>query len=378
MDMFSMAAFKGALDVGDRLLEIYKIKTDGTFYERKEFESRLHEREDSVKAERKAALAADSDWRGLEIQLATLSQTDRINRLIAANPFCLSVEDTRDIAEQTSLEGSYPVLLEAPIGIDKRLSGDSQQDVLDLSIGQRWGRHPCAADVKPLSGVISRPLYNQDVDVHIIANTLSNVPVILTYGYAKADGTLWVSVYAWNIIANEPQRDPLKIALPGISYPDISENSEAIQEWKDEISRRIQTIIALLAQWFFLVHHGRKPTLEKLTALDGGSEIRALLARQLVAAYEIVASQDNTRTDIRLDQAELFADAGMNAQASVFALSILDQIRQQLPYGTDFLALERLIRILGAIGDHASTIEAKELLESRSRITVQRILGWAN
>lgn len=374
-----MAAFKGALDVGDRLLEIYKIKTDGTFYEREEFGSRLHEREDSIKAERKAALAADSDWRGLEIRLATLSQTDRINRLLAANPFCLSAEDTKDIVKQASLEGSYPVLLEAPIGIDKRrLSETGQQELLDLSIGERWARHPCASDVKPLSGVIGRPLHNQDVDVHIIASTLYDVPVILTYGYAKADGTLWVSVYAWNIIANEAQRDPLKIALPGVPYPDISENPKNIQEWKHEISRRIETIIALLAQWFFLVRHGRRPTLEKLSALDGGPEIRALLARQLVAAYEIVASEGHSRTDIRLDQAELFADAGMNAQASVFALSILDQVRGQQSYDTDFLALERLTRILEAIGDHASTIEAKELLESRSRITVQRILGWTN
>ena len=373
-----MAAFKGALDVGDRLLEIYKIKTDGTFYQQKEFESHLHEREDAVRAEQTAALAADSDWRGLEIRLATLSQTDRINRLLAANPFILSPEDTTALVEKASAEGTHPVLLEAPIDIDKRVTRTGQQELLDLDIGQRWARHPCAADVTPLSGVISRPLRNQDVDVHIIASSMSDIPVILTYGHVKADRTLWASVYAWNIIANDPEPAPLTIALPSIPYPDADEHSVEMQRWKQEVSSRIEIIIALLAQWFFLVKRRRKPTLDKLIVLDSGLEIRALLARQLVAAYEIIASEEHSSIDIRLDQAELFTDAGMNAQASVFALSILDYVREQNVQETNYPALERLTRILTAIGDQASTTEARELLESRSRVTVQRVLGWTH
>jgi hypothetical protein len=377
VDLLTAAAFKGALDVGDRIIEICKLKTDGSFYEQQEFKSRLRERETAIAAQQQDQSAAAADWRGLEVALATLSQTDRLNRILAANPFRLSIEDTKQLVYDASSDGTHPVLLEAPINARKDAAKSSEQDILDLDIGNRWSRHPCAEDVTPLGGVIDRPLRHEDLDVHIIATSLSEVPVILTYGQLKADSTLWLSVYAWNIVAKGAIRDPLKIALPSLQLPDASSSSPELRAWKDEVCALITSIIAMLAQWYYLVNCGRKPTLEKLASLAGGSEVRALLARQLIAAYEILALEHSS-ADIRLDQAELFADAGMNAQASVFALSILDHVRAQTPEATDYGVLERLVNILSMIGDDASAKEAGELLEDRSRSAVQRILGWVN
>jgi hypothetical protein len=102
----------------------------------------------------------------------------------------------------------------------------------------------------------------------------------------------------------------------------------ALQRWKDEIATRATTIIAFLGQWFHLVRHNRKPTLERLAGVGGGQEIRRLIASQLIPAYDVIASYGDASYDLRIDQAELFAAAGMNARASVFSLSILDLIRK--------------------------------------------------
>jgi hypothetical protein len=374
MDFLSTAGLNGLLGVGDRFIELLKIKRDGSFYEQKEFESRLREREGAVTAEQQSASSATSDWRGLEIQLATLSQTDRINRLLAANPFRLSPADAKELAWQASDGGAKPVILEAPIGMGRKALDADQ--LLELDVTDRWSRHPCSTDAIPLGGLIDRPLKNQDLDIHMIANSLSSIPAILIYGYVRSDGSLWLSACAWNIITKESRSEQLKIALPGTPLPALDGDPIIAQKWKDEIGNRATTIIALLTQWFHLVRYNRKPTLDRLTGVDGGREIRTLIASQLIPAYEVVASYGDSGLDLRINQAELFADAGMNAQASVFALSILDLIRRQRPEDTDYAALARLDALLEMIGDMASANEVEELVEVRSKLAVEHVLGW--
>lgn len=378
MDLFSAAALNGLLGVGDRFIELLKIKRDGSFYEQKEFESRLHEREAAVAAEQQSVSSAAGDWRGLEIQLATLSQTDRISKLLAANPFRLSPEDAREVAWQASDGGIKPIILEAPIGINGRTLGADDDQLLELDVADRWSRHPCSTDAAPLGGLIDRPLKNQDLDIHMIANSLPSIPVILVYGYVRSDRSLWLSACAWNVITRESRSEQLKIALPGIPLPAPDGDRVVPQNWKDEIASRTTTIIAFLAQWFHLVRHNRKPTLERLAGVGGGQEIRRLIASQLIPAYELIASYGDASYDLRIDQAELFAAAGMNAQASVFSLSILDLIRKQRSEDTDYETLGRLEALLEIVGDTASANEVKELTEGRSKLAVERVLGWVS
>ena len=65
----------------------------------------------------------------------------------------------------------------------------------------------------------------------------------------------------------------------------------------------------------------------------------------------------------------------MNAQASVFSLSILDLIRKQRPEDTDYATLARLDALLEMIGDTASVGEVKELVEVRSEAS-RRARTW--
>ena len=378
MDLFSTAALNGLLGVGDRFIELLKIKRDGSFYDQKEFESRLHEREAAVAAEQQSVSSAASDWRGLEIQLATLSQTDRLSKLLAANPFRLSPEDAKEVAWQASDGGGKPIILEAPIGISGRMLGADDDQLLELNVADRWSRHPCSTDAAPLGGLIDRPLKNQDLDIHMIANSLSSIPVILVYGYVRSDRSLWLSACAWNVITRESRSEQLKIALPGIPLPAFDGDQVALQRWKDEIATRSTTIIAFLTQWFHLVRYNRKPTLERLAEVGGGQEIRRLIASQLIPAYEVIASYGDANYDLRIDQAELFAAAGMNARASVFSLSILDLIRKQRSEDTDYETLGRLEALLEIVGDTASANEVKELAEDRSKLAVERVLGWVS
>ena len=248
------------------------MQEDGSFYEQKEFESRLHEREAAVAAEQQSVSSAASDWRGLEIQLATLSQTDRLNELLAANPFCLSPADAKEVAWRASDGGTKPVILEAPIGMGRRALGANDQ-LLELDVADRWSRHPCSTDASSLGGLIGRPLKNQDLDIHMIADSLSSIPVILVYGYVRSDRSLWLSTCAWNILTREPRSEQLKIALPGTPLPALYGDPITVQRWKDEVGTRATTIIAFLTQWFHLVRHNRKPTLERLAGAGGGQEI---------------------------------------------------------------------------------------------------------
>jgi hypothetical protein len=377
MDPLSATATQSFLALGDRLLEIYKIKRDGSFYQQQEYASRLREREAAIAAELAAADAASSQWRGLDIALASMSQTDRLGRFLSSNPLRLSPEDTKQVAVEASSGGKRPLLLEAPIDIDKQASSFKGHKTLDLGVGQRWSRHPCADDVHTLTGVIERPLKHQDLDVHLIARSMSEIPAILIYGHVDSESSLWLSIYAWNIVANSPGQEPMRLAFPRIDCTDASTTS-SLQEWKDDLATQVTTIIALLGQWFFLIRYGRKPTLNKLSDPGHGNEMRALLARQLVAAYEVLAFEGNSSIDLRMDQAELFADAGMHAQASVFALSMLDQLRKKAQSETDYPVLERLSALLKTTGDEASASEADSLLEARSKEAVYRILGWVN
>jgi hypothetical protein len=212
----------------------------------------------------------------------------------------------------------------------------------------------------------------------MIANSLSSIPVILVYGYVRSDRSLWLSACAWNVITRESRSEQLKIALPGIPLPAPDGDRVVLQSWKDEIASRTTTIIAFLAQWFHLVRHNRKPTLERLAGVGGGQEIRRLIASQLIPAYELIASYGDASYDLRIDQAELFAAAGMNAQASVFSLSILDLIRKQRSEDTDYETLGRLEALLEIVGDTASANEVKELTEDRSKLAVERVLGWVS
>ena len=376
MDLLSATATQSVFALGDRLLDLYKIKRDGSFYQQQEYASRLREREAAVAAELAAVDAASSQWRGLDIALASMSQADRLNRFLSTNPLRLSPEDTKQVALEASSGGKRPLLLEAPINVDKHASSFKALKTLDLGVGQRWSRHPCADDVHTLTGVIERPLKHQDLDVHLIARAMPEIPAILIYGHVDAENSLWLSIYAWNIVANNPDQEPMRLAFPRIDCPDVSTTSRALQEWKEKVVTQVITIIALLGQWFFLVRHGRKPTLNKLSGPGHDNEMRALLARQLVAAYEVLAFEGNSSVDLRMDQAELFVDAGMHAQASVFALSMLDQLRKKAQSETDYPVLQRLAALLETTGDEASASEAAGLLEARSMEAVHRILGW--
>jgi hypothetical protein len=179
-------------------------------------------------------------------------------------------------------------------------------------------------------------------------------------------------------MTRESRSEQLKIALPGTLLPALDGDQIALQVWKDETGTRATTIIAFLAQWFHLVRHNRKPTLERFAGANGGQEIRKLIASQLIPAYEVIASYGDSGYDLRINQAELFADAGMNAQASVFSLSILDLIRKQRPEDTDYDTLVRLESLLEMIGDTASANEVRELVEGRSKLAVERLLGWVS
>jgi hypothetical protein len=375
MDLFSAAVGSGLFGAWDRIIELYKIKRDGTFYEQKAFESVLDDREAAVAAEQQMASSAASDWRGLEIQLATISQTDRLNRLMAASPFRLSPADTRETAWKASGEGAAPVMLCAPLGIDKRVS-EADSHFSELDILDHWSRHPCSGDVVSLGGLVDRPLKNQDLDVHIITETLPGIPAIILYGQLKPDRTLWLLICACNIMTKETRPELVKIALPEFPLPPPGAAPEAISAWKDNVRSQVTTVVALLAQWFHLVRYQRRPALERFSSLDGGQEIRKFIAARLIPAYEVLASYGSSGAALRIDQTELFVEAGLAAQAGVYALSILGTARDQAAEDTDYATLARLRAIFDGIGDTASAAEVADLAETRSRRAVERALGW--
>jgi hypothetical protein len=378
----------GITDISGQLLELYKIRRDGSFFEQQEFCSKLREYEaaaaDERAAKREKLLAqlgeeraqadherdATAQLLAAHIQVVLQRELKRDARLLENAPYDYDQDHLANIVEQATQNAVKPALLIAPFFSDELSITEADNGPPTFSVGIRrsWMTCPWSSDVAMLGGLLTRPLRKTDLDVLIIREALHALPVILVHGEIQGRNRVWCSITAWNM-APPYSGQAININLPPLPFPEANmHNRQRRIEFEDGLGWAVAVTAGLLAEWFHLTKTGRSPTLHRQLAKEAISMRE--VGPSLAAAYD-VAIESGIVDPIsgRANQAILLSESGYQE----FALKILKTVAKDLQSGTRISSsdaidiLHRITDTAEALGDStvAGSLRASLELESR-------------
>ncbi|MGW8598460.1 hypothetical protein ACWGLB_05955 [Streptomyces sp. NPDC055893] len=381
------------------MLELYKLRRDGSYFDQQQFlhmlreaeaasaESRAVEREGRAfseraeEAERNNEYEMARDWRQAQISVHVKAEQDRLDRSFENSPFSYSAEELHDVVSERSGGGARPVLLVAPY-FDDELNSEGNDDgphAFRVAIRRAWLNSPWASDVASFDGVMKRPLRNADLDVLLLQRALSDLPVILVYGDVQRGRRVWPTLVAWNIVDSSDFRS-IHINFPHLSLPVESADEEVRRSsrlaFEDELGESTAVTVAVLAEWFHLARYGRRPRLHE-TLPDGRGLERRAAALGLTAAYEVAVDRGRVSVhEARAEQAALFRAAGLRSEARNAALSVVAPDAAQHAEHLAPDVLRRLRDVVTDVGTADEAAVADRLLEEAARRSTMRSLGW--
>ena len=383
-------------DISGQLLELYKLKRDGTFFDQQAFSSKLREYEASAASERAekreimlAKLGEDraqSDhYRNFESQLtaarinvALQRELHADTRLLENAPYGFDQKELAEIVAQASGQGAKPALLIAPFFNDELSvnEADNGPPAFRIAIRRSWMGCPWSNDVALLDGLLKRPLRNTDLDVLIIRQALKSLPVIVVHGEIQGQNRVWCSITAWNI-APPYTGQSISVNLPPLPLPhwDANRRQERI-EFEDGLGWAVAVTAGLLAEWFHLMKSGRRPKLHRQIPEDTIS-LREV-GPGLAAAYDVaISTKVIDALSGRVNQAIVLAESGYQE----IAVDVLRSIAKDLDQGgrvadPDSLnMLQKANSIAEASGDSSLAYTIKRSLEEDSK---RFLLGFLN
>ncbi|PBC82166.1 hypothetical protein SAMN05216511_5160 [Streptomyces sp. KS_16] len=397
--MLSAGMFRGITDLSGRLLEIYKMKRDGSYFDQQAFAHLLREDEAAVaevrnaeREERAAAIRAeeasrnnqyevDRDWRQAQISIQVKAAQDKFDRDMANAPFSYSPEELRELVRESTNDGSRPALLVAPFFHDElnREGNDDGPHAFRVAIRRAWVNSPWAADVCSMDGTMNRPLRQTDLDVALLQRALGDLPVILIYGDVQAGRRVWPTLTAWNIVSSA-ELQSVQVNFPPLSLPPGSSDEEIQRSnrlaFEDELGYSTALTVGLLGEWFHLANYGRPPYIHRTLPDNMGLERRAM-ALGLVAAYEVAIQRGRVEgAHGRIQQAALYRDAQFVNEARSFALNALNTLEGRNSPCVDTSNIRLLFDVLTGVGDPSQVARASSLLESVAHRSTMRSLGW--
>jgi len=377
----------GITNISDQLLELYKIRRDGSFFEQQAFSSKLREYEaaaaDERAVKREVLMArlgeqraqadhtrdASSQLLSAYIQVALQRELKRDAQLLENAPFDYNHAQLANIVTQETENGAKPALLIAPFFSDELsvAEADGGPPTFRVAIRRSWMRCPWSNDVTLLDGLLTRPLRKTDLDVLSIRETLRELPVILIYGEIQRQNRVWCSISAWNI-APPYTGQSITMNLPPLPFPQTDMHTSERIEFEDALGWAVAVTSGLLAEWFHLNKTGRTPTLHRRLGADTIS-LREV-GPGLAAAYDVAI--ENGVVDLvagRANQAILLSDSGYNEAA----LDILKVVAEKLERGACITSADTLDVLTRAIDiaeessllSLAESIRASLALESR-------------
>lgn len=356
------------------------MRRDGTFYDQQALLADLTEQAAMASDERAANRDAQRDWRQASISIAVNAEIDRQKRQIANAPFEYAPDEMHTIVAEATAQGQRPALLIAPF-YQEHLSSQANDDAphaFRVAVRRAWLDAPWANDLVPLDGLISRPLRNTDLDVILIQQALSDMPVVLVYGETQSNQRIWPSLMAWNIVES-PKVPSLRITFPALSLPALTSeddnSSSARLKSEDDLGRQVVVTAGLLGEWFHLVRYGRRPRLHQLLAFDQVGE-RQAVAAGLAAACDLAVERGSLDPlAARVEQSYIYAEVGLADRALDIGRSVLDSLDSN-DRNTYMTHLRRLVSIFEIIGDRPALERARPLLESAAHRSVLDRLGW--
>ncbi|WP_147437481.1 hypothetical protein [Micromonospora musae] len=382
--------FSGISDMTGHLIELYRVRRDGSFFEQQQFMAHLREEEaaqahkrslerdalvasqstDQIEAATKSDLDKQIASAGLEIAVSRIIRSDEINHQNSV--FRYEVDKTRSLIESATAGGTRPAFLIAPFYHDHLSDNDNDHGPhsFRVAIRRSWKSKGWHNDVGLLDGLISRPLRNTDTDLMVIQQDLHDLPVILAYGEVQDSTRVWASLSAWNVAFHDGT-PAIHVNLPPMYIEPGDEDSGVTSRlaFEDALGDRIALVAGTLAEWFHVVNHGRSPQLHKLAAAQDGFG-RRHLAFSTLAAFE-VALQKATVSEFaaRVEQMTTCLDVGMSEPArdmAVAAYELISSSAEEL-YRADRPRLRSLSAGLASLGRADLADSTRELLEKRAR-----------
>lgn len=396
--MLSAGMFRGITDLSGRLLEVYKMKRDGTYFDQQHFAHLLRENEaaaaevrNAEREERAAAIRAeeasrsnryevDRDWRQAQISIQVKTDQDKIDRDIENSPYSCTAQELREWVCEATNDGARPALLVAPFFHDElnREGNDGGPHAFRVAIRRAWVNSQWAADVGSMDGTMKRPLRQTDLDVALLQKALSDLPVILVYGDVQAGKRVWPSLTAWNIV--DSGNRSIQVNFPPLALPRNSADEEIQRTnrlaFEDELGYSTALTIGLLGEWFHLANYGRSPYIHRTLPDNMGLERRAM-ALGLISAYEVAIQRRRVEGAAgRIEQAVLCRDAQFADEARNFALNALNICESSNTSVIDTSQARLLLDVLTEIGDPSQVARASRILEVVSYRSTMRSLGW--
>jgi len=383
-------------DISGQLLELYKLKRDGSFFEQQAFSSKLREYEADAASERAAKRevlfaklgedrAQADHLRNTEFQLtaarinvALQQEIQADARLLENAPYGYDQRQLAEIVDHASGHGAKPALLIAPFFNDELSvnEADNGPPAFRVAIRRSWISCPWSNDVALLDGLLKRPLRNTDLDVLIIRQALHALPVILIHGEIQGQNRVWCSITAWNL-APPYTGQSININLPPLPFPQSNAHGKQERiEFEDGLGWAVAVTAGLLAEWFHLIKTGRRPKLHR--QLDRDTISLREVGPGLAAAYDVAISAN--KIDVlsgRVNQAVLLAESGYDE----IAVDVLRGIADDLNRGdrlTDPDALDLLRRaksITDASDDDFLANTMQRSLEEESKRFLFRFLN---
>jgi hypothetical protein len=379
LDIISVSALKGLSDIGGRLLEIYRIRRDGSFFEQQNFLADLKKAEEERAGDREI----DKDLRQAEISVSVKNKLDRQERLLANSPFSYTPEEVRRIAIDATDKGRVPALLIAPYHNDNLSLKDNSDapHAFRVAVRRSWLATPWSADLAPLDGIVNRPLSNTDLDVLLIQQTLHDLPIVLVYGEVQGNLRVWTSIVAWNLVET-PQVPSIHVSIPPIPLPsntsDTTQPDQHRLAFEDDLGARVATTIGVLGEWFHLVKYGRTPRIHRLLPREMDHERKAI-AGSLAAAYDLTIERNTMHNfPAQAEKAVIYAEAGLDSRAIETGRDALEHLRraEDTSARERLYCLRRLALAFDTAGETTYYAEVRSLVEATAREVVLDDLGW--
>ncbi|MEV4383545.1 hypothetical protein [Streptosporangium sp. NPDC049644] len=358
-------------------MEIYKVQRDNSFYDQQKLLADLKEED----ARHVGVQASTEQYRQEEIGVLIKSALATPEKILEKSLFLPSADKVRSIAGQAAIQRGKPILLIAPFseGLTEFKDVDAS---FRISLRRNWLNQPWQSDMIPMDGLLGRPLSGTDLDVSLIRQTLSNIPIVLVYGEMQRNRRIWASVVAWNI-AESTEQSLVHVTLPPFSIPSASAGFDSLSptqrlEFEDALGRAIAITVGVFGEWHHLLRYGRTPRLHRLLPVEMKNERRSIAAG-FAAAYDLAVERGVVHLgDARIEQAEIYLEANLVDRSIKAAREALEKFKAEniLISEEQRVRVRKVASILREAQDIEGHVEALELLEISAKRAVLEAFGW--
>jgi hypothetical protein len=317
------------------LLDVYRMRRDGSVPEQLERTARLHARELANEHQSRLEQAA---W---ETRLRVLEQVElaRAAAEHAESPFGHMADDeVREQVERLTDGQKRPALLIAPLLNTTRTSQGNVDQPFSYRVSLRsgWLESPWNSDMQVDAGLIGQPLLRTDLHLRRIRELLADLPVIVVHGFVEEGGKVRLEIVAWGIIngsSDQPNNEAIQIHISDAS----STEAGHLPEVPERLGFACSQLCAVLAEWFY-VARGRAPHRHRDLS---GNLAKATAVGSLVALSLGLDRRHLDRLTAVVHQAILHADLG-----EIDSLASALNSAQEALGGVDEDTAERVLRLL--------------------------------